>query len=225
MLEANKLKGGISLREHQEKVPFDFIIKKFAEMDPESIAKTLGIPYYDVEKCFELNLMGQDYKIVFPTGEVFNSNLDEVTSYVLKTIFIRYLVNGKGTALSKNYISYKEIQDGQVYYTNFYKRTILRLADVYNQDPVSFLYNLNTLDANILTKGDLSFSFDFMKNVNFQFILYDEDEEFKATANILMDQNVEDYFNAEDLALVVDVAIEFFIHGEVPKDLGMYFTW
>lgn len=212
------------MRVHQEKVPFDFILKKFVEMDPESISNALGVPYCDKEECFELNLMGQDYKIIFPTGEVYNSNLDEVTSCVLKTILIRYLVNGKGTSLTNNYISYKEIQDGQVYYPNFYKRTILRLADIYNQDPASFLDKSNALDANILDKGDLSFSFDFMKNVNFQFILYDEDEEFEATANILMDQNIEDYFNAEDLAVVVDVAIEFFIHGEVPMDLGMYFT-
>ena len=61
-----------------------------------------------------------------------------------------------------------------------------------------------------------------MKNVNFLFVFYDEDEEFDASANILMDQNIEDYYNAEDLAVVVDVAIEYFLYGYIPRELGMY---
>lgn len=210
------------MRQHQEKVPFDYIVNKFIQMDPNDIATTLGIPYDEESKSFELEMMKVPYKVLYPSGQVYTISGEEITSYVLKTIIVRYLVNGKGSPLSEDYITYKEIRDGQVYYPNFYKRTILRLAQLYDENKEAFRKNAELVKAKFLDQGDLSFSFDFMKNVNFLFVLYDADEEFEASANILMDQNVEGYYNAEDLAVVVDVAIEYFLGGFIPPELGMY---
>ncbi|MPW26787.1 DUF3786 domain-containing protein [Alkalibaculum sp. M08DMB] len=210
------------MREHQEKVPFDFIVNKFAEIKPESISRKLDIPYNSNNNTFALYLMGKLYTVNYPTGEVYDNNGETVKSYVVKTILLRYLVNGNGVPLTNKYISYKDIQDGQIYYTNFYKRTILRLAKIYGEKSEIFLKNLGTLNVEIMEKGDLSFAFEFMKNISFKFVLYKADDEFETTANILMDQNTEDYFNAEDLAVVVDVAIDYFIHGKIHNELGMY---
>ncbi|WP_303860284.1 DUF3786 domain-containing protein [Alkalibaculum bacchi] len=210
------------MREHQEKVPFDYIVDKFSKMDPNVIATTLGIPYNETNKSFVLEMMKETYKVFYPSGKVYTASGEEITSYVLKTIIVRYLVNGKGTSLTGKYITYKEIKDGQIYYPNFYKRTILRLSQLYSENKEVFRKNAELVKAKFLEQGDLSFSFDFMKNVNFLFVFYDEDEEFDASANILMDQNIEDYYNAEDLAVVVDVAIEYFLYGYIPRELGMY---
>jgi hypothetical protein len=38
-----------------------------------------------------------------------------------------------------------------------------------------------------------------------------------------MDKNIECHFNAEDLAVIPDIAVEYFVHrGTIPPDLGMY---
>ncbi len=210
------------MREHQEKVPFDYIVNKFSEMDPNVMATTLGLSYDEASKSFELEMMKENYKVLHPSGQVYTVFGEEITSYVLKTIIVRYLVNGMGTPLTGKYITYKEIKDGQIYYPNFYKRTVLRLAQLYSENKEAFRKNAKLVKAKFLNQGDLSFSFDFMKNVSFLFVFYDEDEEFDASANILMDQNTEGYYNAEDLAVVVDVAIEYFLGGFIPGNLGMY---
>ena len=57
-------------------------------------------------------------------------------------------------------------------------------------------------------QGDISSKFEFMNNVYITFVLWQGDEELPASANILFDRNIEYYFNAEDLAVVGDVAIE-----------------
>ncbi|MFZ7120781.1 MAG: DUF3786 domain-containing protein [Eubacteriaceae bacterium] len=211
------------MRVEQEKIPFQYIQKLFSKLSPESISKRTSIIYDIDHKIFKTIVMGKKYHIHYPSGNVWDENGDSVTSYVLKTIFLRYLVNGKGTLLTGNYITYREITDGNIYYTNFYNRTILRLAKIYDNNHNIFQDNISNINVKMHNNGDFAFSFDFLKNIRFMFVLYKGDEEFPSSANILFDSNIEDYFNAEDLAVVVDVAIEYFANeGKIPKSLGMY---
>ncbi|NLM52197.1 MAG: DUF3786 domain-containing protein [Firmicutes bacterium] len=210
------------MREHQEKVPFLYILEKFQQQDLQDLCQGKGLNYDEKQNVITVNVMSENYDVFYPSGKVFKEDGREVTSYLLKTVLLRYLVNGKGTKPTFKFISYKEIKDGQVYYPNFYKRTIQRLAQLYEADPDLFDFP-DKLERIPMPRGDLAFAFEFLPNVYFQFILYRGDDEFPASANILMDANIEDYFNAEDLAVVVDIAIEYFVHkGTIPPDLGMY---
>jgi len=210
------------LREHQEKVPYLYILEKFQEQSLQELCKGKGLTYDESRNVITVKLMSENYDVYYPSGKVFKEDGSEVTSYLLKTVILRYIVNGKGTKPTFRFISYKEIQDGQVYYPNFYKRTIKRLAQLYDHDPTLFDFP-DKLERLPMSRGDLSFTFEFLPHVYFQFILYRGDDEFPAGATILMDANTEDYFNAEDLAVVVDIAIEYFVHkGTIPPDLGMY---
>lgn len=211
------------MRIEQEKIPFEYIQKLFFKLSPESISKRTSIEYDMEHKIFKTIVMGKKYHIHYPSGNVWDEKGDIITSYVLKTIFLRYLVNGKGTPLTGNYVTYREITDGNVYYTNFSNRTIKRLAKIYDNNYNIFQDKFSNINAYIHNNGDFAFSFNFLKNIRFMFVLYKGDEEFPSSANILFDSNIEDYFNAEDLAVVVDVAIEYFINGcSVPKNLGLY---
>ena len=214
--------GGSKLRDPQLKIPYDFILNRFAQCNPHEISPKVKIPYICDENNFILKFMGDEIKINYPNGTTSYMNGALIPSYVLKTIFLRYLVNGTGKKPTGTFITYKEIQDGQIYYPNFYKRTIRCLAQIYQKTPEIFneKYSVPVI---VHEHGDFSFSFEFLPNVMFMFILYEGDDEFPAEANILMDSNIEDYFNAEDLAVVVDVAIAYFINkGKVSEDLRMY---
>ncbi|MFZ7133434.1 MAG: DUF3786 domain-containing protein [Eubacteriales bacterium] len=210
------------MREPQEKVPFDFILNKFSNMNTIEINKNSLVPYHQEKAAFCIKLMGIKYYIHHPDGETFTEYGSRVDSYVIKTILLRYLVNGKGAMPSGRYITFKEIRDGQVYYPNFYKRTIMRLARLYDDHPNIFKKPLS-IPIKEHDKGDYSFSFEFLPHVIFLFVLYKRDEEFPANANILMDAAIQHYFNAEDLAVIVDVAIHFFVNkGKIQHGLGMY---
>ena len=52
---------------------------------------------------------------------------------------------------------------------------------------------------------------------------WEKDEEFPPAANILFDQNIQFYFDAEDLAVVPDVAIDIIKNkGIMPDWIGLY---
>src|SRR5690606_31451240 len=119
-------KGCKKLRRQQEIVPFLHILKAFQQQDLQALCRRLGLFYDKKQKIITVKLMGEDYFVSYPGGHVFRDDGREVTSYLLKTVLLRYLVNGKGTRPAFRFISYQEIKDGQVYYPNFYKRTIQR---------------------------------------------------------------------------------------------------
>lgn len=210
------------MREHQEKVPFLYIHRKFIELGPDKLCRNNKIHVDRDKNCVVLHLMGDSYSVYYPGGEVIRADGKEVTSYILKTILLRYLVNGGGMEPTGQFVSYKEIKDGQIYYPNFYARTVLRLAKLYDSNPQLFHDNVKP-EMITTSRGDFSFVFEFLPHIYFHFILYRGDDEFPPSATILMDKNIEDYFNAEDLAVVPDVAIEYFVHGgNMPLGLGMY---
>lgn len=189
--------------------------------NPDELSQKLEIPYIKDEKNFLFRFMGNEVRINHPSGTIWYGDEELVLSYMLGTILLRYLVNGTGKNPTGTFITYKDIKDGQVYYPNFHKRTIGWLAQLYQNKPEIF-HEKYPLPVTEHEHGDFSFSFEFLPNVIFMFILYEQDEEFPAEANVLMDSNIEDYFNAEDLAVVVDVAIAYFINkGKVPANFGM----
>ncbi|NTW71153.1 MAG: DUF3786 domain-containing protein [Eubacteriaceae bacterium] len=207
----------------QGRVPYEFALERFQKLDIHEIVDRLGLPPTDEGSRILVNLMGKDYVVSCPDGRVYDSRMNEVSSYILRILILRYLVNGKGSQLTGRNITFKEISNGQIYYPNFNRRTIKKLADTFDGNEEIYTGAQNLPGFLKIKSGDFSISFDFMKNVQITFICWHGDEELPPSANILFDANIEDYFDAEDLAVVGDVAISYFLKGgQIPEDLGMY---
>ena len=103
-------RGVKNLREHQEKVPYLYILERFRQMDIESLIKGKLVSYDKSRGFINIKMMGEDYQVHYQSGIVYKQ-CEEVPSYLLRTVLLRYLVNGKGTRPKGQYISYKEIKD------------------------------------------------------------------------------------------------------------------
>jgi hypothetical protein len=209
--------------DRQGRVPYEYIRNIFQETDPKSMAMLTGNEYDEHNNTFTLKIINKNYKVEYPSGDIYNENGEKISSYIIKIMILRYLVNGKGVYKTGKDITFKDIKGGHVYYKNFYDRTILRLANIYGNNLIKFENDFEDIECEKTNTGDLAYRFEFLKNVFFTFIIWEGDEEFNPSANILFDSNIEYYFNAEDLAVVVDIAISFIKNkGNLPIDLGMY---
>lgn len=82
---------------------------------------------------------------------------------------------------------------------------------------------MNSIGAVKGLQGDKAYKFPFMNETYMAFIIWEKDEEFPPAANILFDQNIQFYFDAEDLAVVPDVAIDIIKNkGIMPDWIGLY---
>ncbi|CAH2213291.1 DUF3786 domain-containing protein [Tepidibacter aestuarii] len=209
--------------DRQGRVPYEYIKGIFQKTDPQIMAKLTGNDYDEDNNIFTLKLINKTYKVKYPSGDTYNENGEEVSSYIIKIMILRYLVNGKGISQTGKDITFKDINGGHVYYKNFYNRTISRLAKIYGNNLKRFEQDFENIECEKRNMGDLAYKFEFLKNVFFTFVVWEGDEEFNPSANVLFDSNIEYYFNAEDLAVMVDIVITFIKNkGNLPLDLGMY---
>lgn len=210
--------------DRQGKVPFEFIRDIFKDSDPILMAELSGTIYDKKRQSFIVKLMGKDYLVRYPSGEVLIKNENKIiSSYAIKTTLLRYLVNAKGIPPTGKSITYKEIPGGYVYYSNFYERTILKLVEIYGNNMDLFIEDGQKLGAEKAKIGDVAYRFQFLNNIYMTFILWRGDDEIQPSGNILFDFNTQYYFNAEDLAVVGDIAIAGFEgHGNLPLWRGVY---
>ncbi|WP_019224862.1 MULTISPECIES: DUF3786 domain-containing protein [Dehalobacter] len=188
---------------------YEFIRTKLIDCDPVEISRKSGTAYDSQKQEFCVFLMGRTYFVSYPSGKIYDSNRSEITNFPVMTLILRYLVHAKGTPPTQRNITYQEVSGGQVYYRNFYGRCIMRLARMFGKDFSALERAMQKLNAVKTTHGDLSYRFQFINNIYVTFILWNGDEEFATGANILFDANTLDYFNAEDHAVVCDIALSF----------------
>lgn len=205
----------------QERVPYEYIKEKFSLANPQQMADMSFSEYRNGH--IYMSFMGRLCTVSHPDAVIKDEDDEEITSYTLKTLFLRFLVNSKGIEPSNEDITYKDVQGALAYYPNFEKRTISRLAKIYGNDLDRFKGDMSYIRSAAVRSGDAAFKFPFMNRTFMTFIVWKNDEEFPAGASILFDKSIQFYFNAEDLAVVPDIALDIIKNkGVISKSLGLY---
>ena len=105
------------------------------------------------------------------------------------------------------YKTYREMPWGEVYLRQFDGRCIKRLAFSYGNRLEQFEKTMERMQARKTKFGDCSYEVELVKNYFVQFILWEGDEEFPPSSQILFSDNFPTSFSAEDMAVVGDVTI------------------
>jgi hypothetical protein len=81
------------------------------------------------------------------------------------------------------------------------------LSKTFGKNVDKFKKIFEKLGAEKVDMGDAAYKFQFLNNIYVIFAIWEGDEEFPPSSQILFNSNVSFYFTAEDLAVVGDVAI------------------
>lgn len=201
-------------KDNLTKQPYDYYFKCYQEMNPYMISERLHLPYSEGEKCFHIRFLGESYKVTYPDFEVIHET-EENGIYLLeeyiqaKILLLRYLVDGVGMISTGALLSYHDLPWGEVYYRQFYGRCILRLAKTYGNQLHKFTAIMQGMHGCEKKYGDAAYEFELLNGLNLCFILWEGDEEFAPSAQILFSDNFPAAFSAEDVAYVGDIVIEY----------------
>lgn len=191
----------------KDKIPYDYNKSILKNFDPREMAQNSGCIYDEEKREFIVKLMGENIIVKYPNGDVLKEDGSEIDKYPPKTLVLRYLMNSKGIAPINKNITYRDVDGGNVYYNNFYGRCLLRLSKTFGDKLDKFKDVFEKIGAEKVSIGDIAYKFQFLNNIYVTFALWEGDEEFNASSQILFDANVPFYFTAEDLAVVGDVSI------------------
>lgn len=199
----------------KDKIPYEYYKGEFAKLSPEVIETNTGIPFDKEKGVFNVKLLTDTYQVSYPDGEVTGPSPN--IKYSWKTLLLRYLIHAQGTKPSGRMLHYRDVPDGNIYYSNFNGRCLIRLAKTFKKDPDKLAKALEAIGGIHMDKADIAFEVPFMKNIILYVLYWKGDEEFPPSTQILFSDNVQYYFSAEDLAFVGDILNDYLLRHLLNK--------
>ena len=199
-------------KDSKEQRPYEYYLKTYQEIDPKEISERTGFFYDEEKKVFTVVFMGSTYEISFPDYKISHKE-DEKGVYPLeeamnaKIFMVRYLSEKAKTLSSGKFLTYREVPWGEVYFRQFQGRCLMRLAFSYGNKLEAFKKVMPAIGAKPLEQGDCAFELEFMEGFFIRLILWEGDDEFPPSSQILFSDNFAVTFAAEDLAVAGDICI------------------
>ena len=199
-------------KDSKERLPWEHYLNQYRDADPKEIATRLGISYNEAEKYFTLKFLGTVYQISWPDFEVSHEE-DDMGFYPLetmvyaRTLTIRFLLNGACAQGTGKFKTYREMPWGEVYLRQFDGRCIKRLAFSYGNRIKDFQTIMEHMHCIPVKHGDIAYQLEIFPGYLVQMILWEGDEEFPPSSQILFSDNFPISFQAEDMAVMGDVII------------------
>lgn len=180
--------------------------QKLGENEPRNIAERAAVHYDPEKQEFAVPFLNQVHRVRYPSGEVYIPQGGDV-SIVNKILILHYLANAEGVPLHQKWISFKEIPGGQIYINPFHNRAIRPLIKLFGQDPRGLLKAGLALGGKEEKLGDVGVVIPVFPMVPVAYVIWEGDEEFDPSGNILFDESAPSYLPLEDYAVIAGTVV------------------
>ena len=102
----------MQIENHKEEVPFAHYCERFAALDPQEAAARTGTPFENGAFC--LTLLGHPYCITHPEFSISGEGGTALKSLPAQTFLMRWLLEGKQTAGSRDFLTFREMPWGEL---------------------------------------------------------------------------------------------------------------
>lgn len=190
-------------RRHPYQPALDQARRDLTALDPFVVAARAGtrLTGEAPEIGIELTYWGRDVAVRWPAAEVRSAD-NGTLPIAVQLVIMHYLISADGTPMADRWLAFRELPDGRVYDPAFRRRACVPLARAFGEHPERFVAAAERLRGERLTYGGVSFMFRVLPRVHVAVILYGQDEEFPAEANVLFDASVRHYLPIEDVAVL-----------------------
>ena len=197
----------MQVQNNKEEVPFAHYEEKFAALDPAAASKRCGVPFADGR--FTVTLLGTNYEIRWPEYAI---SSDTEGAFALKnlpcqTFLLRFLLEGRAAEPSGSYKTFREMPWGEMYIQPYTGRCLTRAAFTFGTRVAKFRAACEKMGAQALEHGDAGFQLELLPGYAMQIMVWEGDDEFAPTAQILYSGNFETGFAAEDRVVAGDILI------------------
>jgi hypothetical protein len=185
---------------------FDLACSSIQGMNLEERAKKAGANYEKGKggEKITLHFFSEPYHIQFPQLE-FYSPSKKVVSLVTRILLLHYLIRADGYPLTEKWVAYKDILGGLLYAGVFARRVTEPLQRRFGKSAQSFKETGIRSGGEPVEIGDASFILRAFPYVPLQYVLWEGDEEFPPSVQLLFDASVDHYLTLEDMVVLGQV--------------------
>ena len=193
------------IENHKEEVPFSFYEEKFKAIDPAAVVTRLPFVTFD-GGVFSVNLLGRDYTITWPDYSITAADGFQPPLPV-QTFLLRRLLEGTTKTWLGTWKTFREMPWGEMYNTPYTGRVLTRAAFTFGFKMAKFSAACEKLGGRKLPHGDAGYEFDVFGPFKMQILMWEPDDEFPPSAQVLYSENFADCFAAEDRVVAGEILI------------------
>jgi hypothetical protein len=200
---------------------FDLACETIRRMDLEERAEKAGAGYQKTETGERVffHFFYEPYRIQFPLIE-FTSSTKKTISLVTRILLLHYLLRADGTPLTGKWAGYKDIPGGLLYASVFARRVTDPLVRKFGKSAPWFKEVGTALGGSPGGIGDASFVIQAFPYLPVQYVLWEGDEEFPPSVQVLFDASVDHYLSLEDIVVLGQMATGRLLHRSAINTLS-----
>ena len=168
-------------------------IKAVGNYEKGKDGETITVPFFS-----------EPHTIQFPRIE-FYSPSKKVVSLVTRILLLHYLIRADGYPLAGKWAAYKDIPGGLLYAGVFARRVTEPLQRRFGRSARLFRETGSRYGGESVEVGDASFILYAFPRVPLQYVLWEGDEEFPPSLQLLFDASVDHYLTLEDIVVLGQV--------------------
>ncbi len=195
----------MQIENHKEEVPFAHYEELFAKLRPEDAAQRLNVKWDGNE--FYVNLLGREYAISHPKVVIRPLDGGNLPPLPVQTFLLRYLLESKAVVWGGQWKTFREMPWGEMYITPYTGRVLTRAAFTFGFKLNAFRAACEKIGGNPVKHGDAGYEFNFIGNYKIQILMWEGDDEFPPSAQVLYSDNFAEGFAAEDRVVAGDILI------------------
>ena len=195
----------MQVENHKEEVPFAHYEGSFRSLNAEEAATRTGAKWDGKE--FYVNLLGRGYAISHPDYAIRALDGGNLPPLPTQTFLLRYLLESKQVAWNGGWKTFREMPWGEMYIKPYTGRVLTRAAFTFGMRLANFRAACEKMGAEKLSHGDAGYQFDLIGGYRMQILVWEGDEEFPPSAQVLYSDNFADGFAAEDRVVAGDILI------------------
>ena len=196
----------MQVENHKEEVPFSFYEEKFRALQPENVLNRLSGVAWD-GKEFTLTLLGRNFAIAHPDYAIRALDGGTLPPLPTQTFLLRYLLESRDVAWKGEWKTFREMPWGEMYITPYTGRVLTRAAFTLGTRIGKFRTAAEKMGAEPVPHGDAGFRFTLVGGYEMQILVWEGDEEFPPSAQVLYSDNFAEGFAAEDRVVAGDILI------------------
>lgn len=200
--------------------PLEYYLEAFEQTDPRKISSRLGIPFDSQRSEFTFAFLGRTHTVRHPDLLVCPVDSDDNLfdrNPKARILLLRYLLYSSVYFPDGEFKSYREFPSGELYYDVFCGRCIRRLTGTYAARLPDFEKAAVSLGGVLIPGGDAACELELFDSLYIRFLLWEGDEEFPASSQILFSSNFPAAFSAYDLTEIVEIILGVMKEKVVPK--------
>ena len=190
---------------NKEETPHRHYLARFRALDPQQTAERCGVPFDGGTFC--VCLLGTEYRIAWPDGTVTAERENAPDSLTVQTFLLRWLCDGRKAPPSDRMLTFRELPWGEVYVAPFTGRCLMRAAFAFGTRIEAFRSAAERLGGEKTPHGDAGYRFTLLEGYCMELIVWEGDDEFRPSSQILYTDNFAEGFSAEDRVVAGDFLI------------------